>query len=46
MDARFVGLLARADPRTPVSTCAGWTLADLTEHHMGEFLENRGSENR
>ncbi|MGR6919526.1 maleylpyruvate isomerase family mycothiol-dependent enzyme [[Actinomadura] parvosata] len=33
VDARFVDLLAGADPRTPVPTCPGWTLADLAEHH-------------
>jgi uncharacterized protein (TIGR03083 family) len=31
--ARFVGLVAAADPTTPVPTCPGWTIADLVKHH-------------
>ncbi|MER6950233.1 maleylpyruvate isomerase family mycothiol-dependent enzyme [Nonomuraea sp. NPDC000554] len=33
VDARFVELLAGSDLETPVPTCPGWTLADLTKHH-------------
>ncbi|WP_149182980.1 maleylpyruvate isomerase N-terminal domain-containing protein [Streptomyces sp. TRM49041] len=31
--ARFVKTVRDADPATPVSTCPGWTLADLVRHH-------------
>lgn len=30
--ARFVATVETADPSTPVPTCPGWTLADLTRH--------------
>ncbi|MFI7639665.1 maleylpyruvate isomerase family mycothiol-dependent enzyme [Nonomuraea sp. NPDC049400] len=33
VDARFVELMAGSDLETPVPTCPGWTLADLTTHH-------------
>ncbi|MFE2009440.1 maleylpyruvate isomerase N-terminal domain-containing protein [Streptomyces sp. NPDC059491] len=29
---RFAAVVADADPATPVPTCPGWTLADLTRH--------------
>ncbi|MFI8911188.1 maleylpyruvate isomerase N-terminal domain-containing protein [Streptomyces sp. NPDC053513] len=29
---RFAALVREADPATPVPTCPGWTLADLTRH--------------
>jgi uncharacterized protein (TIGR03083 family) len=31
--ARFVELVADADPATPVPTCPGWTIAALVKHH-------------
>ncbi|WP_424886808.1 maleylpyruvate isomerase family mycothiol-dependent enzyme [Streptomyces sp. XH2] len=30
--ARFVATVRGADPATPVASCPGWTLADLTRH--------------
>ncbi|MFF0474639.1 maleylpyruvate isomerase N-terminal domain-containing protein [Streptomyces sp. NPDC004284] len=40
---RFAALVREADPATPVPTCPGWTLADLTRHlgavhHWAEHL--------
>jgi uncharacterized protein (TIGR03083 family) len=32
-DARFVEVVADADPATPVPTCPGWTIAELVKHH-------------
>ncbi|MCX5389305.1 maleylpyruvate isomerase family mycothiol-dependent enzyme [Streptomyces sp. NBC_00094] len=48
---RFVATVREADPATPVPTCPGWTLADLTRHlgtvhHWAEHLVRTGATTR
>lgn len=33
VEGRFVATAREADPATPVTTCPGWTFADLVRHH-------------
>ncbi|MFI2371258.1 maleylpyruvate isomerase family mycothiol-dependent enzyme [Streptomyces sp. NPDC018833] len=33
VEGRFVAAVREADPATPVTTCPGWTFADLVRHH-------------
>ncbi|MGW0118645.1 maleylpyruvate isomerase N-terminal domain-containing protein [Streptomyces sp. NPDC003327] len=48
---RFAALVRDADPATPVPTCPGWTLADLTRHlgtlhRWAEHLVRTGARTR